>query len=264
MTGKLSLRRIGLRLLLLILALGPGLSAQAQATDDKNLKAWSVGILAADWRDSEGATIEAFENARRDLTASFATAGFDPAHITNLSLRPNLLTGDTLSTTQAFAAIGAGSSAAPGGCLLYFTSHGSPEGLVMGGEGILNPAQLDGLVDHWCGTRPTVVVVSACFSGGFIPALAAPNRLVMTAARPDRTSFGCAAGATYPVFDGCVLESLPDADDFIHLASLTRRCVSTRENQEGFWPPSEPLTAVGNAVEDFFIFLNFNRPPPQD
>ena len=53
----------------------------------------------------------------------------------------------------------------------------------------------------WCQARPTVVVISACYSGIFVDGLAAPNRMIMTAARRDRSSFGCSEDATYPYFD---------------------------------------------------------------
>ncbi|MBY9067402.1 C13 family peptidase [Hyphomonas sp. WL0036] len=236
----------------------------AQPTvEDVPLKDWAVGILAADWRDGQGDPIDAFENARRDLARAFADVGFSSENITHMSLRPREFGGFSLSSREVFDAFGKQAASATAGCLFYFTSHGMPEGgLVMGREGVLSPDQLNGLVGQWCGERPTVVVVSACYSGVFVPALAAPNRMILTAARPDRSSFGCGAGMIYPVFDNCVLDSLPDADDFVHLASLTRQCVAFRERQERLWPPSEPQASLGDAVEDLFIFLNFDHPGP--
>ncbi|HEV7392919.1 MAG TPA: C13 family peptidase [Burkholderiales bacterium] len=41
------------------------------------------------------------------------------------------------------------------------------------------------------GIRHKVVVISACYSGGFIDAVRSDHTLVITAARHDRTSFGC-------------------------------------------------------------------------
>ena len=71
------------------------------------------------------------------------------------------------------------------------------------------------------------MIISACFSGVFVPALAGPNRMVLTAARPDRSSFGCGEADKYPYFDQCVLESMPHAADFAalgtHRAGLRRR-----------------------------------------
>ncbi|MGH1557142.1 C13 family peptidase [Caulobacter segnis] len=59
-----------------------------------------------------------------------------------------------------------------------------------------------------------MVVISACFSGVFIPPLQKSDRLVLTAARPDRASFGCGEDDKYPYFDDCFLSTLPDAHDF--------------------------------------------------
>lgn len=247
------------------LAMAVSLPAQAEGeSGEASFKDWAAGIVAADWRDSSGRTIEAFDNAKRDLTKAFKTAGLKPDNIAELSLRPNILLGTALSSAKAFDAIAAKTKAATSGCLIYFTSHGSPEGIVLGNEGLLSPDRMDTLVDQWCGERPTVVVISACYSGAFMPAMTAPNRMVMTAARADRTSFGCSEDATYPYFDACVLESLPQADDFVHLSSLTKGCVAFREQRENLWPRSEPMTSIGADVEDMLIFTNFKRPPPQD
>lgn len=247
----------------LLLAFWGAARASAEpAVEDVPLKDWAVGILAADWRDSEGGPIDAFENARRDLASAFAGVGFSADNITHMSLRPRELGGYSLTTAEVFSAFEQQAAAATAGCLFYFTSHGVPQGIVMGGEGLLSPDQLNTLIGQWCGERPTVVVVSACFSGVFVPALAASNRLVMTAARPDRSSFGCGAGVIYPVFDNCVLDSLVDADDFVDLAKLTRQCVAMRERQQRLWPPSEPQANIGEDVDDLFVFLNFERAAP--
>ena len=99
---------------------------------------------------------------------------------------------------------------AQGGCLIYFSSHGAPAGVVVDQQ-FLPPAVLAGMVNQTCGSRPTVVIVSACFSGVFVPVLASSNRMVLTAARPDRSSFGCGEADKYPYFDQCVLETMPQA-----------------------------------------------------
>src|SRR5690606_6354533 len=105
----------------------------------------------------------AFENARRDLTAAFDRAGFTRANMITLSLAPDA-TGEHLSSQRAIARIGEVADRVTARCLLYFTSHGSPSGIVFGPDAVLAPQVMDRLIDDWCGTRPTVVVVSACFS----------------------------------------------------------------------------------------------------
>lgn len=219
---------------------------------------WAVAVVAADWRSSQGQPIRAFENSRRDLSAAFDRAGFTRNNMAALSLAPNA-TGEHLGAQRAISQIGAVATRATAGCLLYFTSHGSPAGIVWGPEGTLAPRIMDQLIDDWCGTRPTVVVVSACFSGVFVPALAQPNRMIMTAARRDRSSFGCSPEATHPYFDGCVLEALNEARDFLNLSMRTTACVNRREREEGLSPPSEPQTYVGAQMQTLLPFLQFER-----
>ena len=96
--------------------------------------------------------------------------------------------------------------------------------------------------------RPSVIVMSSCYSGQFVPALAGENRIIMTAARPDRTSFGCGNDLKYTFFDQCFLESLPKSGDFPGLADATTACVAGRESREHIGPPSEPQLSIGANV----------------
>jgi hypothetical protein len=100
------------------------------------------------------------------------------------------------------------------------------------------------MIDNACGSRPTVVFVAACFSGVFVNALSGPNRFVMTAARPDRPSFGCGDNDHYTFFDNCWLDSIGGTGDFSGLANSIRACVSHKEQQIGALP-SEPQLQIG-------------------
>jgi hypothetical protein len=77
---------------------------------------------------------------------------------------------------------------------LFLTSHGD-KGLLavdMPGFGLisLTPERLASILER-SGITNRLIVVSACHSGSFIPALAGPRTLVIAAAHADRTSFGC-------------------------------------------------------------------------
>lgn len=54
----------------------------------------------------------------------------------------------------------------------------------------LDPKYLRGLLER-AGVRYRVVVVSACYAGGFIAPLATPESLILTAANVGRQSYGC-------------------------------------------------------------------------
>jgi hypothetical protein len=106
------------------------------------------------------------------------------------------------------------------------------------------------MIDNACGSRPTVVFVAACYSGVFVGPLSGPNRFVMTAARPDRPSFGCGDNDHYTFFDNCWLDAVGGTSDFGGLAQSIRACVSNKEHQIGALP-SEPQLRIGtNAASE--------------
>ena len=81
----------------------------------------------------------------------------------------------------------------------------------------------------------------------FIDPLSAPNRFVMTAARPDRPSFGCGDNDHYTFFDNCWLDTVGTVGDFASLADAIRACVSRKEAEIKAYP-SEPQLAIGAQI----------------
>lgn len=212
---------------------------------------WSAVVVAGDWHAHSGGPSEAFDNARRDVTQAFERAGFEPTNLRQFSVRPERYKDAALTRSEPQAIYDALvdlTGKATGGCLVYFSSHGAPQGVVVD-QRFLPPGVLARMLDATCGKRPTVVIISACFSGVFVPALAGPNRMVLTAARPDRSSFGCGEADKYPYFDQCVLEALPGASDFATLGPAVQGCVAAREIREGMKPPSEPQLFIGSALK---------------
>jgi hypothetical protein len=209
---------------------------------------WAAVVLAGDWRSHSGADTDSFDNARRDVAKALVKAGFEPSNIVQFSLRPPR-PGDgpdvTVDARVPIRAFQAAAATAPEGCLFYLTSHGSPDGAVFGPSLMLTPPMLARVIDETCPARPSVVIVSACFSGVFVQPLAGPQHMVLTAARPDRSSFGCGDKDKYPYFDACVLQSLPHSNSFPKLAQLATACVARRETEEHLTPPSEPQTWIG-------------------
>ncbi|WP_292053293.1 MULTISPECIES: C13 family peptidase [unclassified Brevundimonas] len=235
------------------LTFGMSVTGQAQSRFD----GWSSVVIAADWRDGAGKPIDAFDNARRDLSTALVGAGLPRDLHRSITLNPSK--PDAAPPAEALRQMGETLSSGSRGCLLYLTSHGSPGELVFGDTRGIAPADLSGWLRRWCDVRPTIVVLSACYSGSFVDALKAPNRLIMTAARRDRSSFGCGAGETYPWYDACILETLPQADDFLTLAQMTRTCVSRRETDAEIDTPSEPQVFVGSEMQYRLPVLRFNR-----
>ena len=204
---------------------------------------WAAVLVAGDYRAHNGAPSKVFDNGRRDLAQAFAKIGFVPANMLEYSVDYDDGTQHA-SVPEIAAGLHATAAKARAGCLMYFTSHGTPQGMVISNE-ILSPNQMRDMVGSACGERPTVVVMSACYSGVFVATLQGPNRIIMTAARPDRTSFGCGEMDHYTFFDDCFLRAMPMAGDFPGLGSLVQQCVAEREVQMKATPPSEPQVSVG-------------------
>ncbi len=127
---------------------------------------------------------------------------------------------------------------------------GAPgRGLALGEAGeLLDPTALDRALASGCGDAPTVVIVSGCFSGNFAQApMARANRVILTAARADRASFGCGAGRTYTVYDRCLLAALDGGGSWREAYGSVRRCVEGEERDGGF-QRSHPQAYFGPAV----------------
>lgn len=211
---------------------------------------WAVVVVAGDWHAHDGSPTEIFDNARRDVSRALINVGFNPSNLVQFSTRPERYpAAHPLKTEIGNIAdtLWDLSDRTSGGCLLYFSSHGTPGGVLVL-QSVVQPAKLDSIVTNACGTRPTIVVISACYSGGFVNALEASNRMIMTAARADRSSFGCGGNVEYPYFDDCFLSSINDVRNFRDLAIRTKDCVARMEKQTGMTPPSEPQISIGSGI----------------
>ena len=238
----------------LLLAVAPARAASPFAD-------WAVIVVAGDDHAHSGAHSEVFDNARRDLATAFAKTGFAAANISQFSVQTGRPAGVMVSDPQSIIGqLGRATDAAKDGCLVYFTSHGSPDGIVLG-DRLLTPAGMAAIIDEACGERRAVVVVAACFSGVFIPPLSGRNRMVLTAARPDRASFGCGEEDRYTFFDTCMLQQLPLAKNFAVLGPAVQACVAKRERDLGAEPPSEPQLWIGPAIGPDLPLLAFSASP---
>lgn len=139
---------------------------------------------------------------------------------------------------------------------LYLASHGSKtHEFTLGQNGMelsdLPAAELGKLLKE-SGIRWKVVVVSACYSGGFIAPLKDDKTLVITAARADRTSFGCADENDFTYFGRAFFkESLPGAKSFDDAFANARLLVAKWEKEEGDGLQSEPQIHSPQAAKKY-------------
>jgi hypothetical protein len=92
---------------------------------------------------------------------------------------------------------------------LILTSHGSPDGLdvtVGRRRTTLTPSRLSDMLDR-ARVQYKVVIISACYSGVFIPHLATDTTLVITAADANHPSFGCEDRAKWTYFGDAFFNS---------------------------------------------------------
>ena len=145
-------------------------------------------------------------------------------------------------------------------CFVFASSHGTKDdGLVLAGDTYLTPKTLDAALTRGCGDAPTAVVISGCYSGSFAkPPMTRANRVVLTAARSDRTSFGCQAGRTYTVYDKCLLDAFDVGGTWMMAFNFIRACVAAEEQVENAYP-SLPQAFFGAKVVDLRLPLGPKR-----
>jgi len=137
--------------------------------------------------------------------------------------------------------------------LLFLTSHGSPDHelfVQMGAMPLdqLTPEDIRDALDA-AHIRWRIVVVSACYSGGFIPALRDPRTLVITAARSDRASFGCGTDSQITWFGKAFLtQALNQTTDFHDAFLRARQTIAGWETRD-HETPSEPQYWAGSEIQ---------------
>jgi hypothetical protein len=135
------------------------------------------------------------------------------------------------------------------------STHGAPRALASKvGDGPLTELtsrELARKLAPLAGHR-SVIVISACFSGSLIADLRAPDRIIITAARADRTSFGCAPDSRHTFFGDAELRAFAQPDHSLHqVFGNIRDDVAGMERAKRY-TPSEPQVSVGAGVSDLY------------
>jgi hypothetical protein len=127
---------------------------------------------------------------------------------------------------------------------IYMTSHGTSEHELVLDQPRMElsdlPADELAAVLSPLKNRDKIIVISSCYSGGFIPALKDERTLIMTASRADRVSFGCSEEANFTYFgDALFAQALNQTDDLEQAFKLAKATVAERELADSF-EASEP------------------------
>lgn len=207
-------------------------------------------------------SIVAFDNARHALRNAWIKRGLAAKDIRELSMaKPEQTRGVLASNATNLASALKSLQVRDGdGCVIHLTSHGAPAGFYLRGDVFLTPAHLDHLLDKYCGKRPTIVFVSACYSGVFNGnVMKAPNRAIFTAARDDRNSFGCGVENVYTYWDACTLDELPAAVSWTDLKTRMSSCISAKEAGTDL-RRSYPQASIGKDVAKLPVLGRRRKP----
>ena len=134
--------------------------------------------------------------------------------------------------------------------ILLMTSHGDRTGFALqlpGDITELTPRQVAAALDDE-GIKNRVVIVSACYSGIFVPPLANDNTIVMTAADAHHSSFGCAPERDWTYFgDAFFRQSLHPGADFKNAFDHARVLIHDWEMMDRE-VPSNPQGSFGGVL----------------
>jgi hypothetical protein len=159
------------------------------------------------------------EFVRRQFAERFDTGKRTVALVNSRTSVQTAPMATVTSIREALAALAARMDRREDILFVFLTSHGSRQhDLVLNQNGMdlpdLSAADLGRLLRE-SGIRWKVVVISACYAGGFLEPLKDDGTLVITAARHDRQSFGCADENDFTYFGRAYFEkALPQASSF--------------------------------------------------
>ncbi len=148
--------------------------------------------------------------------------------------------------------------------VLYTTSHGTPRaGLNFRdparGEAVITPAQFAALLDEQ-GFKNRLIILQACFSGQFVPALARPGTVVATAASSMRSSFGCTADNDWTFFGHALVnQAMRQPDTFVRQFRRAAVAILGWERKLGI-EPSSPQISVGSETSGWLAALDARAP----
>ena len=160
----------------------------------------------------------------------------------------------TTNLSRALARVGEAMNADEDVLFLFLTAHGDREHRLSASQpplllAQLTPTALARMLQD-AGVKWRVIVVSACYAGGFIEPLRDANSIVITAAAPDRTSFGCEADRDFTYFgEAYFRDALAKTRSFTAAFELAKESVAKKEAAEKL-TPSLPQMWVGPAIAE--------------
>jgi hypothetical protein len=236
---------LGALLIAFVLAISPPIAAVQAVESIRKVSVVSFGLFG-----DQGVFKSESSGAAQIVAARF---GGGPVNVRYNTKQGGTATAEGLTTSLQAAA--KAMDAENDVLFLVLTSHGSRAGLVVKAgplTQIITPDNLANMLAR-TGVRHKVVVISACYSGIFIPRLASPDALVITAADADHPSFGCRDKAKWTYFGEAFFNvALRQAKSLREAFVAARALVLKRELREHF-EPSNPQMAGGANVQPLLV-----------
>jgi len=147
--------------------------------------------------------------------------------------------------------------------VLYTTSHGAPLGLAYNdgdqGYGAISPTRLWTVLSG-LGIGNRLLLVSACYSGVFVPMLQSDTTAIVTASSADRSSFGCQAENDWTFFgDALVNRALRKRQPLATAAGEAQATIAGWERREKL-DASRPQVAIGAGATRWLAALEARMP----
>src|SRR4051812_33615738 len=203
---------------------------------------------------SEEVFLHEMRFVRRQFDGRFGTANHSIALVSSQDALEEFPIASATNLARALARVGERMNADEDTLFLFLSAHGYRDHRLSAVQpppelAPLTPTALGRMLQD-SGIKWRVVVVSACYSGGFIEPLRDDNTIIITASSAERSSFGCEAGRDFTYFgEAYFRDALAGTRSFTRAFELARTIVSEREAKEKL-EPSLPQMWVGRAIAE--------------
>lgn len=210
-----------------------------------------VGVAGASY---QGVFRSEVESVRALFDTRFATSGRSVVLINNDDTLYSQPIATRTSITRTLAAVASRMDREQDVLFLFLTSHGSESHEI---ELSYWPLQLAHVTPSWLrrvlddsGIRRRVIVLSACYSGGFVRDLQTPDTLIVTAAAADKPSFGCTDDADFTYFGRAFFDEALRRENGLKIAfDQALQTLREREEAQGYGH-SNPRWVMGERMAE--------------
>lgn len=193
-------------------------------------------------------------HVQRVMNERLGASGRSVVLINNLKTINNTPLASSTNLSIALSHLGSKMNRDEDVVFLYLTSHGSMDhelSVQMWPLDLnaIRPEDIKTYLDN-AGIRWRIILISACYSGGFIKTLQNEHSLIFTAAAPDKASFGCSHENEYTYFGEAIFKNVEDKPyQFIERFNRAITKIAQRENYENL-TPSEPQLFIGSLMKE--------------